>query len=576
MTYSSHTKGNLLSPDVDGCSAQHVLPSEILICMSERHFNLQLHDGSVSGRITVTGGLDSSVVVMKVPRRLIGSSDSIRYIHNAGAYVLIGPSSAEGKKYCAWAGYTDDLIKRLRQHITMADRDFFTHVVFITHENNRMNREVIACISDSLKELIKASDLYELYNAREPDREVITGFSRDSAQDFLETGLLMASLVGFNLLDPESEPATSKSAFNHAADQATTDQTTTGQTTTDQTTCSTDNTGASQNGADNTEASQNGADISKTDRADTVNTDGADTCQKKSSCGNVSAQQSGGGAEHGQQDLLVNKTGRDCTRQSGAASGKEQSETVKRAEERIVITDPVDVISGHKTGRQSFVNVGPARDLSFIHQEVHGCDSPVEAWVEKTDDGYTVLKGSTIVVNDDPFVNSYDVMFKKQMLCDGQLSAVSRGSVLYKLERNVDLNSEADVGCFLTGGAARAGELARTCVRSFAITGTTKSNRRLTSRIYATRVSKNYSIVLIRGSEIFVSLASYMKPVVVDMRSRLLKSGGLYDHGDYLELMEDVLFTSASTAAEFVRGYSVNGREAWKNDNGQTFKEVFP
>lgn len=39
-------------------------------------------------------------------------------------------------------------------------------------------------------------------------------------------------------------------------------------------------------------------------------------------------------------------------------------------------------------------------------------------------------------------------------------------------------------------------------------------------------------------------------------------------------LFSDLPFTSASTAAAFVAGYSVNGKTAWKNRGGKTLQEI--
>ena len=39
-------------------------------------------------------------------------------------------------------------------------------------------------------------------------------------------------------------------------------------------------------------------------------------------------------------------------------------------------------------------------------------------------------------------------------------------------------------------------------------------------------------------------------------------------------LSEDIEFKSATAAANFVLGYSINGLKAWKNSEGKTIKEV--
>lgn len=41
------------------------------------------------------------------------------------------------------------------------------------------------------------------------------------------------------------------------------------------------------------------------------------------------------------------------------------------------------------------------------------------------------------------------------------------------------------------------------------------------------------------------------------------------------EVINDVVFKSASTAANYVTGSSTNGMIAWKDENGITLKEIF-
>jgi len=40
-------------------------------------------------------------------------------------------------------------------------------------------------------------------------------------------------------------------------------------------------------------------------------------------------------------------------------------------------------------------------------------------------------------------------------------------------------------------------------------------------------------------------------------------------------VINDVVFKSSSTAANYVTGSSTNGMTAWKNEDGVTFKELF-
>jgi len=61
---------------------------------------------------------------------------------------------------------------------------------------------------------------------------------------------------------------------------------------------------------------------------------------------------------------------------------------------------------------------------------------------------------------------------------------------------------------------------------------------------------------------------------VKELRAALVANGVLNASGDGYTFVQDYVFTSPSTAAEVVLGYSVNGRIAWKTKEGKTLKQI--
>lgn len=83
---------------------------------------------------------------------------------------------------------------------------------------------------------------------------------------------------------------------------------------------------------------------------------------------------------------------------------------------------------------------------------------------------------------------------------------------------------------------------------------------------YAQRTEAGF--VVLKGSKIRESLTPSCPPHVGRLRA---------EHHNRInnnELLEDVEFKSASTAAQFVTGSSVNGRLVWKNSEGMTLGDV--
>jgi hypothetical protein len=83
-------------------------------------------------------------------------------------------------------------------------------------------------------------------------------------------------------------------------------------------------------------------------------------------------------------------------------------------------------------------------------------------------------------------------------------------------------------------------------------------------------------IVVLKDSQAAASLrpsaASY--PWIVNSREQLLKDGVLASSKEALVFQQDYEFSSPSAAAAIVHGGTANGRTAWKNEKGQTLKEL--
>ncbi|WP_216627177.1 GIY-YIG nuclease family protein, partial [Corallococcus exercitus] len=80
-------------------------------------------------------------------------------------------------------------------------------------------------------------------------------------------------------------------------------------------------------------------------------------------------------------------------------------------------------------------------------------------------------------------------------------------------------------------------------------------------------------LVVLQGStalaQVNVSMGAYRV-----LREALVESRQLVPEGDLLHFKENVLFSSASAAANVISGNAVNGRTAWRDAKGRTLKEI--
>ena len=64
-----------------------------------------------------------------------------------------------------------------------------------------------------------------------------------------------------------------------------------------------------------------------------------------------------------------------------------------------------------------------------------------------------------------------------------------------------------------------------------------------------------------------------MTPNFLTLRQNLINQGVLSDKGEFLEFLDDYIFSSPSTASSIVLGRNSNGLTEWKLKDGKTLKD---
>ncbi|MFR4175607.1 MAG: GIY-YIG nuclease family protein [Lactococcus raffinolactis] len=86
-------------------------------------------------------------------------------------------------------------------------------------------------------------------------------------------------------------------------------------------------------------------------------------------------------------------------------------------------------------------------------------------------------------------------------------------------------------------------------------------------KIIAQGKQTNEGFVIIKGSNIKSS-------TVKSVPTKALKDRERENLDDNFVLLEDMLFNSPSSAASFVTGYAINGKDAWKDEQGRSLNEI--
>lgn len=86
-------------------------------------------------------------------------------------------------------------------------------------------------------------------------------------------------------------------------------------------------------------------------------------------------------------------------------------------------------------------------------------------------------------------------------------------------------------------------------------------------KIIAHGKQTNEGFVILKGSKIKSS-------TVKSVPTKALKDRKRANLDDNFVLLEDMLFNSPSSAASFVTGYAINGKDAWKDEQGSSLNEI--
>lgn len=91
--------------------------------------------------------------------------------------------------------------------------------------------------------------------------------------------------------------------------------------------------------------------------------------------------------------------------------------------------------------------------------------------------------------------------------------------------------------------------------------------------IHARGIRTDEGMVVLEGSDATATPYKSLTGNMAALRQGLIESGTLAPSGTKLRLTRDHLFKSLSQAAGVVAGYSINGREYWKLEDGTTYAQ---
>jgi hypothetical protein len=79
--------------------------------------------------------------------------------------------------------------------------------------------------------------------------------------------------------------------------------------------------------------------------------------------------------------------------------------------------------------------------------------------------------------------------------------------------------------------------------------------------------------VVFKNSKASLTTVKSISPNFLVFRQKLINDGVLVNKGEYLEFIDDYIFSSPSSAAVIITGRNSNGPLEWKNSSGKSLKE---
>jgi hypothetical protein len=92
--------------------------------------------------------------------------------------------------------------------------------------------------------------------------------------------------------------------------------------------------------------------------------------------------------------------------------------------------------------------------------------------------------------------------------------------------------------------------------------------------ISAKAIQTDEGMVVLEGSKCVKEIKPSLGEGYRRLREKLLSEGALTDGGDQFAFTCDWLFSSPSQAAAVIVGYSINGRDCWMNERGESITQI--
>lgn len=163
-----------------------------------RSIELFFHDGDPDGMVTATIPFQWTGHVLRVPRGKIDEGLKEPEASQPGIYILSG-TSEEGPNF--YVGETDEIRKRIKQHIQEGKKDWWDAAIFVTAIGEPLNKAHARYLECEVHEKALKVGIANVDNAKTTTRSPLSKAAEAHMDGFLDSLEMILKALGYHFLD---------------------------------------------------------------------------------------------------------------------------------------------------------------------------------------------------------------------------------------------------------------------------------------------------------------------------------------------------------------------------------------
>ena len=167
-----------------------------------RTIRVYLDDGSITG-IRHAEIVNWTGQALSSPRNQVKSLSEWEESIKPGVYFLFGVDEETGGP-AVYIGEAENVYRRLQQHLTDPDKDFWNEVVLFTSKDENLTKSHVKYLESQLVLLVKSASRYALLNGNEPKTPTLPRGDRDAMEEFIQNLRVLLGVIGHKALEPFS------------------------------------------------------------------------------------------------------------------------------------------------------------------------------------------------------------------------------------------------------------------------------------------------------------------------------------------------------------------------------------